>query len=236
MGEVGNPATGTALEELLSPEVLLSAPGEDLHFWDTFKNSLSIFGIEIDTTGTVGDRHFARLKTTEMALRAKEIYKALRPSKTPLSFEFQLLLAEKDRGKGWQHDGRTIDKHPLPHPLTKGPFRLQSYRLLSVSSISINSGENVDDFVLSSKEKSTIILGFKPYYEPGTDTIRLEDLKMVRISPHPRRSSKKASTRLLETTLNIRAGDTVIAGTSRSGGLSYVLVITVKRLYSLGDE
>ena len=226
------------LRRWLPPEVVVSAPDEDLDAWENLKASLPIFGIEIDTSGTLGDRFFLRLKTVEMATRATRIYEAIRPSKATISLSFQLMLGvEKETGDSGDSKGRD---NTQPHPaLMRPPFNLQGYQLLSIASITINSGERVEDLGLTFKQRGPSDRGREifqldamPSYDPGSGMIRLEHLGIEVVTPIvsnvPIERQDLFRIQLLETTLNVKNGDTVIVGGSSIEGRSYVLVLTAK--------
>ena len=222
------------LRRSLPPEVVVSAPEEDIGAWEDLKKSLPIFGIEIDTAGTLGDRFFLRLKTVEMASRATRIYEAIRPSKATISLSFQLMLGV---------DKETVRDNPPPHhALMRRPFNLQGYQFLSVASITVNSGERVEDLGLSGVKlpeagnpTETFQLDAMPSYYPGSDMIRLENLEIELVEPLvvnlPMDRNDLARTQLLQTTLNMKNGDTVIVGGSNIEGRSYVLVLTAKTVW-----
>lgn len=228
------------LRRSLPPEIVLSAPEEDLGAWVTMKESLPTFGIEIDTAGILGDRFYLRLKTVEMASRTKSIYDAIRPSKATISLSFQLLLGvEKETGNSG--DSKSRDNPPLHPALRRPPFNFQDYQVLSVASITINSGERVEDLGLTGvKGRGWEIfqLDAMPSYDPGSDMIRLEHLEIELVSqivvklPPDRQDMSRIQ--LLGTTLNVKNGDTIIVGGSSIEGRSYVLVVSAKTVWKEG--
>ena len=129
------------------------------------------------------------------------------------------------------------------------PFNLQGYQFLSVASITVNSGERVEDLGLSGAKlpeagnpTETFQLDAMPSYYPGSDMIRLENLEIDLLKPVisggilmgkalPSDGPYVSRIQLLETTLNMKNGDTVIVGGSNIEGRSYVLVLTAKTVW-----
>ncbi|MCC7263124.1 MAG: hypothetical protein IT369_11455 [Candidatus Latescibacteria bacterium] len=214
--------------ETLSPEVgVFEFQGLSVN---EFIYLLKMVGINYQSVSTIGNKTYLRFESKEDLGRARQVWQQTDTPLKNISLKIQLVsaAASYSREKGAKL-GYTQDEELLGY-LSK-LFKYSYYEFLSSSYMVAKSGRsvelNLEGVAAGEKEgkpaKEIFSVDVKPIFiDEGNGVIRLENLEIDREYP--------ASADLLETTLNVRNGETVVVGGSNLDGRIYIVVITAQTI------
>ena len=188
-----------------------------------FIGMLKVMGIRTDTGESIGGKHYIRFESAEELARARDILARIDVPLKDIALHVQLVLATDD----------TIDAVNLPDDdgirgQLRELFKFPRYYILSSSYLVTKSGQQVESYLEGVQLNKAMhpfykveVFGF--YVEPtfideGQGVIRAHNLAITRTRPEPVR-------RLLNTTLNIKNGNSVIVGGSSIDERTYVVIV-----------
>ena len=188
-----------------------------------FMGMLKVMGVRTNMGESIGGKHYIRFGSAEELARARDILARIDVPSKDIALHVQLVLATDN----------TIDALNLPDDdgirgQLRELFKFPRYYILSSSYLVAKSGQQVESYlegVQLNKEMHPYykaeVFGF--YVEPtfideGQGVIRAHNLAITRTRPEPTR-------RLLNTTLNIKNGNSVIVGGSNIDERTYVVIV-----------
>ena len=188
-----------------------------------FIGMLKVMGVKTNTGESIGGKHYIRFASAEELTRARDILARIDVPLKDIALHVQLILAT----------GNEIDAVNLPDDdgirgQLRELFKFPRYYILSSSYLVTKSGQQVESYLegvqldkkMHPRHKAEVF-GF--YVEPtfideGQGVIRVHNLAITRTRPEPTR-------RLLNTTLNIKNGNSVIVGGSNIDERTYVVIV-----------
>ena len=219
--------TAETIEGLLPPQVgVFTLQNIDL---DDFVRMLRLMNINAETGHTLANKHYIRFNKTEHVEQARKVLKRLDTPFKNIGLRISLVHA-KDKDK---------DKGPTTKPVAdpaiteqlKQLFNFDTYNVLSTSYLVAKSGqkaamglEGLPIYInnLGTRAPRFEVETVPSFIDEGGGVIRLQKLEIERVNP----SNSSERTALLETTLNIKNGESVIVGGSMLEGETYVVIIT----------
>ena len=212
---------GDRIEEILPPKVGIFE-FQSITIQE-FMGMLKVMGVRTNMGESIGGKHYIRFGSAEELARARDILARIDVPLKDIALHVQLILATDN----------TIDALNLPDDdgirgQLRELFKFPRYYILSSSYLVAKSGQQVESYlegVQLNKEMhprhKAEVFGF--YVEPtfideGQGVIRAHNLGITRTRPEPVR-------RLLNTTLNIKNGNTVIVGGSNIDERTYVVIV-----------
>ncbi|MEW6751692.1 MAG: hypothetical protein AB1505_12060 [Candidatus Latescibacterota bacterium] len=205
-----------------------------------FTTILQTLGITWDSMSEVGSRHYFSFPTPELAERAVLVWKALDTPPSNIQLRFELMRARPEALLHPDKDGG------LPGQLLQGQLleQLQSlfheyaFQVLSTSTVVAQSGNrgNPLELVLAgvpTRDPSGIplteqfMVSVRPTHLPEAGAVQLQELEITRVLlQHGQDPSDVDDQDFLDTTLNLRDGQTVVVGGSAIDGVTYVVAVT----------
>ena len=188
-----------------------------------FIGMLKVMGIRTSTGESIGGKHYIRFGSAEELARARDILARIDVPLKDIALHVQLILAT----------GNEIDAVNLPDDdgirgQLRDLFKFPRYYILSSSYLVAKSGQQVESYLEGVQLDKNIhprhkVEVFNYYVEPtfideGQGVIRVHDFSVARTRPEPVR-------RLLNTTLNIKNGNSVIVGGSNIDERTYVVIV-----------
>ena len=212
---------GDRIEEILPPKVGIFE-FQSITIQE-FMGMLKVMGIRTNMGESIGGKHYIRFGSAEELARARDILARIDVPSKDIALHVQLVLATDN----------TIDAVSLPDDdgirgQLRELFKFPRYYILSSSYLVAKSGQQVESYlegVQLNKEMHPYykaeVFGF--YVEPtfideGQGVIRAHNLAITRTRPEPTR-------RLLNTTLNIKNGNSIIVGGSNIDERTYVVIV-----------
>ena len=183
-----------------------------------FIGMLKVMGVRTNMGESIGGKHYIRFGSAEELARARDILARIDVPSKDIALHVQLVLATDN----------TIDALNLPDDdgirgQLREIFKFPRYYILSSSYLVVRSGQQVESELEGVRlpHHKAEVFGF--YVEPtfideGQGVIRVHNLAITRTSPEPTR-------RLLNTTLNIKNGNSVIVGGSTIDERTYVVIV-----------
>lgn len=195
----------------------------------------TIFDIKYDSLATISvggiPRLFVRFDSPQMASRAQMLWERMNTPRRDIQLCFQLLQALAERRMPSERWKTAADRPPGGKLLgqLEALFRFDDYRVLSTSTVVTQAGRPVAMMLegLPAKDKGgnsvneVFTVSVMPLSIPEEDgAIRLESLEIKRGAPYYDLNS------FLNTTLNLKDGQTVVVGGSAIDGVTYVVAVT----------
>lgn len=193
-----------------------------------FIGMMKVMGLRVSTGESIGGEHYIRFASAEELARARDILARIDVPLKDIALHVQLILATDNK----------IDAMNLPDDdgirgQLREIFKFPRYYILSSSYLVAKSGQQVESYlegVQLSKEMHPRhkTEAFSVYVEPtfideDHGVIRVQNLAITRTLPEPAR-------RLLNTTLNIKNGNSVIVGGSNIDGRTYAVIVKAEVL------
>ena len=195
-----------------------------------FIGMLKVMGVRTNMGESIGDKHYIRFESAEELARARDILARIDVPSKDIALHVQLILATDNE----------IDALNLPDDdgirgQLREIFKFPRYYILSSSYWVVKSGQRVESELegvrlnkkIHPRHKAEIfgfwteIFGFwgePTFIDEGQGVIRVHNLAITRTRPEPVR-------RLLNTTLNIKNGNSVIVGGSTIDERTYVVIV-----------
>lgn len=188
-----------------------------------FIGMLKVMDIRPNTGESIGGKHYIRFESAEELARARNILARIDVPLKDIALHVQLILATDNK----------IDAMNLPDDdgirgQLREIFKFPRYYILSSSYWVVKSGQRVESELEGVQLDKKIhprykveIFGFwgePTFIDEGQGVIRVHNLAITRTRPEPVR-------RLLNTTLNIKNGNSVIVGGSNIDERTYVVIV-----------
>lgn len=188
----------------------------------TFFKMTEVMDIEVKKFQEVDGQFFIQFGSENDHKRAIRLLERIDIPPRQIGVRLNLILAIDDNSVGDAVDPKVVEQ-------LKKIFRFNGYRSLSSGYLVVGAGKDGEiglrGLPINEGDTAQYDASFKAkFIDDGKGVIKIEDLEIERV--YFNKLGNEEEMTILETTLNIKNGDTVIVGSTQVEGQIYITIIT----------